>query len=149
MTTIEKKSTGTIVSIQLCPGYRKPMKPVDSAELIENIGLKDDVHAIRDSSRQVLLLEMETLEEMGLEAGLVKENITTAGIRLMGLPRGTRLMIGGDAVLEITKPCSPCSRMDEIRPGLLKDIAGRRGVLARVITGGGIRKTDSITVLEG
>ncbi len=138
---------GTIVSIQICPGHRKPMTPAGAAELVGNLGLKNDIHALPDSSRQVLLLEKENLDAMGLGAGVVKENITTAGIRLTGLPHGTRLRLGTQAVIEITKPCSPCFRMDEIRPGLLKEIAGRRGMLARVITGGEIRKGDSIRVL--
>jgi MOSC domain-containing protein YiiM len=144
---MSRDATGTIVSIQLCPGHRKPMTPVDSAELVGNLGLKDDVHAIADSSRQVLLLEKETLDAMGLEIGLVKENITTAGLPLMDLPHKTRLRLGDRAVIEITKPCSPCFRMDEIRPGLLKELAGRRGMLARVLTGGEIRKGDPISVL--
>jgi MOSC domain-containing protein YiiM len=141
--------TGTVVSIQLCPGHRKPMARVGSAELVGNLGLKDDVHAIADSSRQVLLLEKETLDAMGLETGVVKENITTSGIRLMGLPHKARLRVGASAVLEITKPCAPCFRMDEIRPGLLKEIGGRRGMLARVITGGRIHSGDSISVISG
>jgi len=123
------------------------MRAVGAAELVGSLGLKNDIHALPDSSRQVLLLEKETLDAMGLEPGIVKENITTAGIRLTGLPHRTRLRLGAQAVIEITKPCSPCSRMEEIRPGLLKEIAGRRGMLARVITGGEIRKGDSISVL--
>jgi len=138
---------GCIVSIQLCPGYRKPMNQVRSADLIENLGLKNDVHAIADSSRQLLLLEKEILDAMGLAVGVVRENITTEGIRLMGLPYKTRLRLGADAVIEITKSCSPCHRMDEIRPGLLKEITGRRGMLARVVTGGVIRRNDSIAVI--
>jgi len=125
------------------------MTPVDAAELLDNLGLKNDVHAIADSSRQVLLLEKETLDAMGLEPGVLKENITTSGIRLMGLPFKTRLRLGADAVVEITKPCSPCSRMEEIRPGLIREIAGKRGMLARVVAGGALRRNDPVLVLEG
>jgi len=143
---MSEDTRGTVVSIQLCPGHRQPMMPVATAQLFENLGLKNDMHAIPDSSRQVLLLEKETLDELGLETGIVKENITTSGIRLMGLPHKARLLIGVSAVLEVTKPCSPCFRMDELRPGLLKKIGGRRGMLARVIFGGEIRMGDYITV---
>jgi MOSC domain-containing protein YiiM len=140
-------SSGTILSIQLCPGHRKPMAPVASAEMVENLGLRGDTHALPDSSRQVLLIERETLDALGLTPGEVKENITTTGIRLMELPPKTRLRLGPTAVLEITKSCSPCFRMDEIRPGLLNEIAGRRGMLARVVTAGTIRPGDSITTI--
>jgi MOSC domain-containing protein YiiM len=139
-------ATGAIVSIQLCPGHRKPMTPVSSAEMVANLGLKGDMHAIADSSRQVLLIEKETLDTLGLAPGDVKENITTAGIRLMELPSNTRLRLGADAILEITKPCSPCFRMDEVRQGLLKEIAGRRGMLARVVVPGIVKKGDTIVV---
>lgn len=122
------------------------MVPAGSAELVANLGLRGDVHALPDSSRQVLLIERETLEALGLEPGAVKENITTEGIRLMDLPAKTRIGIGAEAVLEITKPCSPCSRMEEIRTGLLKEIAGRRGMLARVVAGGTIRRGDAVRV---
>jgi MOSC domain-containing protein YiiM len=79
----------------------------------------------------------------------VKENITTSGIALMALAPGTRLRLGDQGVVEITKPCSPCSRMDEIRAGLRDELAGRRGMLARVVAGGTARRGDAITVVGG
>jgi MOSC domain-containing protein YiiM len=142
--TDEAYSSGRILSIQLCPGHRKPMNKVGSAEAIENLGLKGDRHALPDSSRQILMIEQETLNELGLSPGAVKENITTTGVVLMKLPYKERLLLGGDVILEITKPCSPCSRMEEIRPGLGQELAGRRGILARVIRGGVISVGDPI-----
>lgn len=143
----DSKSTGTIYSLQLCPGYRKPMLMVEEAEMIVNLGLKNDKHALPDSSRQVLLLEKETLDMLGLQTGQVKENITTKGIHLMSLKHHDRIKIGSEVVLEVTKACAPCSRMEEIRPGLLKELAGRRGMLSRVITGGVIHNGDDIEVV--
>ena len=138
---------GVIVSLQLCPGYRKPMQMVEEAEAIANLGMKKDKHALPDSSRQVLLVEKETLDELRILPGQVKENITTSGIRLMSLKYGNRLKIGENVILEITKACSPCSRMEEIRPGLLRELAGRRGMLTRVIQGGMIRRGDPIELI--
>ncbi len=139
---------GNIISLQLCPGYRKPMNVVKEAEAIENLGLKNDKHAIADSSRQVLLIEKETLDELGLQPGQVKENITTTGINLMSLVHKQRLKIGSEVILEVTKGCSPCSRMEEIRAGLLKEIAGKRGMLTRVLHGGTITAGDVIEVIR-
>jgi MOSC domain-containing protein YiiM len=138
---------GTILSLQTCPGHRKPMAPAKSAELVANLGFRGDTHALADSSRQVLLIEKETLDALGLSVGEVKENVTTAGIRLMELAPKTRLRLGAEAILEITKSCAPCFRMDEIRPGLKKEIDGRRGMLAKVVTGGTVRKGDAVTVV--
>jgi MOSC domain-containing protein YiiM len=100
----------------------------------------------RPGSRQVLLIDSETLEEFRLAPGQVKENITTRGLDLSGLVRGERLAIG-DAVLEVTGPCDPCSRMDEIRTGLQQALQGRRGILCRVVQGGRIRLGDGIRVV--
>lgn len=123
------------------------MVPVTTAAAVENLGLERDIHALPDSSRQVLLIESETLAALGLAHGVVKENITTSGIALMGLRRGKRLLVGTQVILEATKACSPCVRMDELRPGLLREIDGRRGMFARVIRGGTIARGDSITTL--
>jgi MOSC domain-containing protein YiiM len=120
------------------------MNVVGHAEVIKNLGLKGDTHALPDSSRQILLIEKETLDALSLSPGQVKENITTEGITLMGLKMNDRLRLGNDVLLEITKPCSPCSRMEEIRPGLLKGLAGKRGMLARVVNGGVVSVGDTI-----
>lgn len=141
-------SNGRIIALQICPGYRKPMTSLEEVEAVTNLGLKSDAHAKADSSRQVLLIEQETLESLKLQPGDVKENVTTAGIELMRLPAGTQLKLGNDVVLELTKQCAPCSRMEELRPGLLKEIAGRRGMLARVIVGGKICRGDAIQIVQ-
>jgi MOSC domain-containing protein YiiM len=124
------------------------MMLVEGAQALVNLGIEGDRHAITDSSRQVLLIEKELLDELGLVPGVVKENITTRGIRLMQLKFKDRLQIGDEVELEITRPCSPCSRMDEIRPDLKLEIAGKRGMLARVVRGGHIRPGDPIQLLN-
>ena len=139
---------GIVVSLQLCPGYRKPMQMVDEAEAITNLGFKNDKHALPDSSRQVLLIEKETLDELQVLPGEVKENITTTGIDLMSLQHRDRLMVGDSVILEVTKACSPCSRMDEIRSGLKLQLAGRRGMLTRVTQGGIVRRGNIIQLID-
>ena len=141
-------TTGIVTSLQLCPGYRKPMQIVEEAEFLPNLGVQNDKHALPDSSRQVLLIEKETLDELEVSPGEVKENITTTGIDLMRLQHRDRLIIGDSVVLEVTKPCSPCSRMDEIRPGLKLQLAGRRGMLARVLQGGTVRRGYTIRLID-
>jgi len=141
-------SQGRIVSLQLCPGHRKPMQPVERMEAIANLGPKGDRHALPESSRQVLLIEKETLDQLSLRPGEIKENVTTLGLELMKLTRGQRLKLGQSVVLEIAGPCTPCSRMEEISPGLLRASAGRRGMLARVMQGGAIVLGDTIQATE-
>ena len=145
--TAFSKSSGTVISLQICPGHRKPMLFVKEAEAIENLGLIKDRHALPDSVRQILLIEKETLNALGLKSGDVKENITVEGIELMSLVSSNRLRMGKDVVLEITKTCSPCSRMEEIRPGLMRELAGRRGILARVVKGGIVHVGDTVQLV--
>ncbi len=135
-----------VVSLQVCPAHRAPMEKRQSVRAVTNMGLEGDRHARPDVPRQVLLVEQEVLDKFGLPAGEVKENITTRGIGLMRLGEGTRIKVG-DALLELTKKCEPCSRMDEIRDGLQDELEGQRGMLARVIQGGDIRVGDRIEVL--
>jgi len=135
----------TVVGLRICSRYREPMISVRSVRAVENLGLEGDRHAKVDSKRQVLFIESETLEKLGLEEGQVKENVTTRGIALMSLPVGTRLRVG-EAVFEITGECHPCSRMDELRPGLRETLGGQRGMLARVMQSGTIDVGDAILV---
>ena len=123
-----------------------PCNPSKQTRLIKDFGLENDRHARAGSQRQVLLIDEETLQSMNLEIGEVKENLTTRGIALGNLTRGHVLQIGVEVRLQITRPCEPCSRMDEIRPGLRRRLSGRRGMLARVLSGGEISVGDSIRI---
>ncbi len=91
---IRESRTGTIVSVQICPGPRAPMRILKAAPLVENRGIAGDRHARANGSRQVLMIEEETLRDLNIPIGAVKENITTRGIDLMSLPEKTRLHIG-------------------------------------------------------
>jgi len=140
-----------IVSLQLCVGHREPMKTVEAAKVIAGFGVEGDRHAVSEGirkARQVLLMDEETLQSFGLVHGQVRENVTTSGISLPTLTVGQRLALGEDVVLELTGPCAPCARMDEIRDGLREEIDGRRGMLAFVVQGGTVNVGDEIHALE-
>jgi MOSC domain-containing protein YiiM len=134
---------GEVLHIHICLVHRFPMEEVAWAEAVENKGLKGCIHGRLGSRRQILLMDIETLETMGIAVGAVKENITTRGVDFQGLQPGERVKIG-EATLEITIPCDPCSRMDEIRQGLQQELRGRRGWLCRVVAGGKISQGDRI-----
>jgi MOSC domain-containing protein YiiM len=127
--------------------HGQPVCEFDKAFAVANKGLKDCVHGRPGSNRQLLLMDVQTLDEFGLAPGRVKENITTRGIRLEGLLAGQRIRIG-DALLEITTPCMPCHQMDDIRQGLQEALRGRRGVLCRVVESGQIHRGDAIEIIE-
>ena len=141
---------GTVISLQLSVGRRQPMEVVDSAIFKAGEGIEGDRHATSGLNRrdhQVLLIDRETLEALGLDPGIVKENVTTSEIDLASLTEGQRLRLGLEAIVEISKPCGPCSRMDEIRPGLQQELEGRRGMLGFVVQGGTVGVGDQIRVV--
>ena len=137
-----------ISSIQLCPGHREPMQLLRRARLDSGLGLEGDKHANAASRRQVLIADRESLDQLGLKPGVIKENITAEGLDVMALSPGTQLKLGAEAVVEITSICEPCFRMDEIRPGLKAELEGRRGMNSRVISGGEIAVGDPITIVQ-
>ena len=129
----------SIVSLRLCLGSREPMKEVAQANFITGQGMQGDRHLRSDglrAKRQVLIMDVETLNHFGLEPGQVRENVTLEGLDLSTISAGDRVSLGADVVLVITGDCEPCARMDEIRPGLKEEIDGKRGVLAFVEKGG-------------
>lgn len=143
---------GRAVGLRLNIGHKQPMKSVDSATFVARHGIDGDRHFSAKPHRQgyqVLLIEEETLESLGLEPGVVRENVTTTGIDLSSTNRGDLLGLGDEVVLQISKACAPCSRMDDIHPGLQDKLQGRRGMLASVVEGGSVSTGDSVRVLQG
>jgi MOSC domain-containing protein YiiM len=125
------------------PQRRLPMEEIAEVHALEDSGLQGCAHARIGSPRQVLLMDSETLELMELAPGIIRENITTRGINVNGLNAGERLRVGA-AQLEVSMVCTPCDQMEKIRPGLRRELRGRRGMLCRVIAGGIIRQGDQI-----
>lgn len=91
-------------------------------------------------------MDVETLDDFGLRAGDIRENIATRGLAVADLAEGDRLRFGVDAEVLISHPCAPCYKMDALRPGLQQDIKGRRGMLAVVTRGGVVLPGDVIKV---
>ena len=135
-----------VAHVFACLVHRFPMEELLEAELVEDKGVRGCIHGRPGSERQILLMEAETLERLGLAPGAVKENITTQGVDFQKLSKGQRLRVG-ESLLEITVPCEPCDRMDEIRMGLQQELRGQRGWLCRVVSSGRIQRGDRIEVM--
>ncbi|HET8964655.1 MAG TPA: MOSC domain-containing protein [Candidatus Acidoferrum sp.] len=122
---------------------RLPMEQLDTADAVTDLGFAGCSHARPASKRQVLLVDKETLDSMELQPGIIRENITTSGLNVNGLLPGERLRVG-NALLEVAVVCTPCDQLEKIRPGLRRELYGRRGMLCRVVEGGLIVRGDSI-----
>ncbi len=133
-----------IVGIWRAPKRRVPMEPLDSARIVED-GIDGCAHA-RQGKRSVLFVAAEDLDALGVDPGRIRENFTVRGADVMSWPVGQQLVVG-DARFEVTMVCDPCHLMNEIRPGLQDELAGRRGMLARVVKTGEVRVGDTVTPL--
>jgi MOSC domain-containing protein YiiM len=123
------------------------MEELPEVAAVEEIGFENCAHRRPGGKRQVLMVDQETLDALELSPGMIRENITTRGLNVNGLREGATLRVG-EAQLEVTMVCTPCGQMDDVRPGLRKEIRGRRGMLCRVVKGGVIRRGDRIEKLS-
>jgi len=119
------------------------MEEMNSVEAIEDRGFVGCIHGRKGSQRQILLVDLETLHAMDLLPGSIRENITTEGLNVNGLAIGEQVRVG-PVLLQISAVCTPCDQLEKVRPGLRREIYGRRGMLCRVLQGGIVRKGDAI-----
>jgi MOSC domain-containing protein YiiM len=145
-----------------------------SIHLLTGLGVEGDAHlgktvkhrsrVRRDPSqpnlRQVHVIHEELHEELrgagfAVIPGQMGENLTTRGVDLLGLPWGTRLHLGHEAVVEVTGLRNPCVQLDALQPGLMAAALGRdekgglvrkTGVMSIVLVDGEVRPGDSIRV---
>jgi MOSC domain-containing protein YiiM len=145
-----------------------------SIRLVEGFGVEGDAHAgatvkhrsrvrrdpTKANLRQVHLIHAELHEELSqrgfsVTAGEMGENVTTRGIDLLGLPAGTRLRLGDEAVVEVTGLRNPCIQLEKLQTGLMAAVLDRdaegnlvrkAGVMAVVVAGGEVRAGDPIEV---
>ncbi|MEN0085078.1 MAG: MOSC domain-containing protein [Leifsonia sp.] len=165
-------TSARVVGVSRDGEHRFSKEPEEAIRLVAGLGVEDDAHfgatvqhlsrVRRDPSqpnlRQVHLIHRELFDEVTAEVGpgQLGENITTEGVDLLRLPRGTRLSVGDAAVVELTGLRNPCVQIDRFRPGLLKQVVAtdedgavvrKAGVMAVVIAGGVVRPGDRIEVL--
>ena len=137
---------GTITNLHIARVKGTPSDPVQEATAISGLGLEGDRSAYEGNTRQVLFVDKEILDGAGLVPGQVKENITVTGMNVSQIQPGQVFTIGDDVTLEAVGDCEACGKMDAIRMGLMDEIQGKRGMLAKVINGGSIKVGDSDTV---
>jgi MOSC domain-containing protein YiiM len=123
-----------------------PMQEMQEATVVANLGFQGCAHARPGGKRQVLLVDQETLASMELTPGIIRENITTAGLEVNDLPIGQKLRVGA-VELEVQLVCEPCDELEKVRPGLKEAMVGKRGMLCQVLRGGVIRRGDGIQLL--
>lgn len=131
-----------IVSLNISEKKGQQKHPVDKIILKENFGIVGDAHADASTHRQVSLLAIEDIETMrkrGIQVkfGDLAENITTEGADISALPVGAHIFIGSTE-LEVTQIGKECHSDCAIKQQTGECIMPKKGVFAKVITGGTI-----------
>lgn len=115
----------------------------DSARVIDGTGLDEDVHADTLSPRQVLIASAAVYGDCSLPPHALRENLLV-DFDTAKLSSGIVLQIGDDVQLRLMFQCEACGQLDIRQPGLSQQIGMRRGMLARVLSGGVIRRGDKV-----
>jgi len=166
--------SAVVLSVNRDSAHRFTKPSCEAITLLEGLGVAGDAHLgvtvqhrsrvaadpTQPNLRQVHLIHSELFAEVAavgftLRPGDMGENVTTAGIDLLALPRGARLLIGPDALIEVTGLRNPCAQINAFEPGLLKTMVGhddkgrvirKAGIMGIVLQSGVIRPGDKITV---
>lgn len=165
---------GTVTAVSRGPEHSFSKPNQERIRLLAGLGVEGDAHqgvtvqhlsrVARDPTqpnlRQLHLIHAELHDELRaagftVRPGEMGENVTTRGVDLLALPVGTRLHLGGEAVVEVTGLRNPCHQLDRFQPGLMSAVLGRdaegklvrkAGIMGVVLTGGEVRPGDRIRV---
>jgi MOSC domain-containing protein YiiM len=165
---------GLVESVSKCAIHNLGKNKSESIALFKGLGVEGDAHLgktvkhlylekkdpCKPNLRQVHLIHSELFDELktkGFEvhAAEMGENITTSGIDILSLPRGTVLSFGTEAKIEVTGLRNPCNQLEAIQKGLMKAVLDRdeagnlirkAGIMAIVIADGKIKVGDVIEI---
>jgi MOSC domain-containing protein YiiM len=157
---------GRVEAIVLRP--RKGELAVHAAEsmAVPGLGLSGDRrstasvrHGETATRRELTLIQSEHLPTIARWVGcgeidplLLRRNLVISGLNLLTMRspfRDVQLVwcIGDELQIEVTGPCDPCSRMEEVLgPGGYNTMRGHGGVTARILRSGRIRVGDTVKI---
>ncbi|MFM2478702.1 MOSC domain-containing protein [Celerinatantimonas sp. MCCC 1A17872] len=163
-----------VVSVSKSHSHSFSKTVLSSIMLIRGEGVEGDAHQgktvqhrsrvkadpTQPNLRQVHLIHQELFDELNksgftVEPGALGENITTQGVELLSLPKGTILTFPSGAQIAITGLRNPCPQIENFQNGLLdavlsRDESGRlsrkAGVMAIVLVGGVVNSGDEIAI---
>ncbi|MBS3786963.1 MOSC domain-containing protein [Candidatus Bipolaricaulota bacterium] len=142
-----------LVSINTSKEKGEVKTPVEEANLVEDHGIKGDVHA-GSEIKQVSLLDVSEIEKMEertgveLNPGDFAENLTSEGLDLGKLPLGTRLKVGGEVLLEVSQIGKTCHDDCVIKEKTGECIMPQKGLFFKVLEGGSIRPGDELELIK-
>ena len=152
---------GTVSAIYTTQFAAAPLRSVAEATLEAGKGIVGDRYYQRrgtfseklsaSADWEVTLIELEEidrfnqLENLALPPGVFRRNLVTSGIRLNDLV-GCRFLAGA-AILHGVRLCEPCAHLATlVNPGVVKTMAHRAGLRARIIEGAVVLPGDLLRV---
>jgi MOSC domain-containing protein YiiM len=150
-----------IFQINVSPGG-VPKRPVDAAR-VTWLGVEGDAHRDLEHhggpDRALCIFSIERIRALEAEghpiaAGSLGENLTVEGLDWETVTPGSRLLLGGGVVAEVTRYTSPCGNMTPFFTGgdysrvSQKRHPGDSRVYARVLKEGSIRAGDPVRLLS-
>lgn len=137
---------GSVAALALRPVGARRLERVDHVRALDGLGFEGDVHAAALSPRQLLLADASVYEDFSLPAHALGENLLL-DIDTASLQSGAVLAIGDAVRLRLMFQCEACGQLDAVQQGLARRLGPRRGILARVLSGGIIRRGDAVREL--
>lgn len=151
--------TGRVFQLNISPGG-VPKLPIQQAQLT-SLGLAGDDHRSKNAhggpERALCLYSLERLQALQAEGhpifgGAMGENLLLSGLDWDEMVPGTRLQIGEQVVVEITRYTTPCSNLtDYFNAGKIERVLqdkhpGWSRLYTRVLQEGSIRVGDPVIV---
>ncbi len=141
---------GAVIWIGIRPARRVPMESLSEVLLDAASGLPGDHYTGRSNrKRQITLVQQEHLTVIArllntvIAPETLRRNIVVSGINLLAL-KGQYIRVG-EAILEITGACHPCSRMEAaLGHGGYNVMRGHGGMTASIHQGGWVRTGDRV-----
>ena len=145
---------GKVEWIGLRPQRRATMETPSFAIAESNQGLVGDRYAGRSGKRAVTLIQHEHLPVIASILGLtdcnpelLRRNISVSGINLLSI-KGKQFIVG-DAILEYTGLCHPCSFLEKtFGAGGYNAVRGHGGITARVIKRGQFQLNSVVSAVR-
>lgn len=125
---------------------------LDDANLIAGYGIEGDAKG-GHTYRQLNIMSYETLtilrsQGFYTEPGQMGEQIVIHQLDVDGLPDGTKVQLGNEAIIEIVKPRTGCEKFELVQKRSRDLVQGQMGKIAKVLVGGKIHVGDPVRVLK-
>lgn len=142
-----------VIGLYVAARAGAPVESRSSVDVQPGVGVIGDRYAEgrghwsdpRWPDQELTLVESEVAEAIGIEAGQLRRNVVTCGIRLDGLIGATFQI--GDVILSGVRRCDPCRYLESLtRPNVTRALIGRGGLRAYILRGGQIHRGDNISL---